>query len=191
MRSLQKQDGNPGPSQTIYASWQRASRGFAGSLQRLSSRTMTSITAQLRALGIDPARCTIGPSVGDLLPPAGNAAGKPEADIAPAGAGRSPGDRMNKTERLFSWELEDQRTQGAIDWWAFEPLTLVIVDAAGLRCRYTPDFVTACRGRIQCIEIKGFLREAARIRFLAARERYPFFTFQMIRRVQGGWEELL
>jgi hypothetical protein len=140
---------------------------------------MVSITAQLRALGIDPDRCRIGPPVGDLV--------KSQTGDAP----QSPCDRMNKTERLFSWELEDQRQRGEIDWWAFEPLTLVIVDAGGQRCRYTPDFVTAYRGTIRCIEIKGFLREAARIRFLAARERYPFLTFQMIRRTKGGWENIL
>lgn len=100
----------------------------------------------------------------------------------------------SKMERLFAWELQEQLKAGEIDWWAFESITLVIVDVDGKRCRYTPDFVVSQRQAgpfLIFYEVKGFLREAARIRFLAARERYPFWKFIMIRHEAGHWEEIL
>jgi len=98
----------------------------------------------------------------------------------------------SKAEKLFADRLEARLASGLAAWWAYEPITLVIVDTDGQRCRYTPDFAEwSIAGRLYLYEVKGFLREAARIRFLAARERYPFWTFSMVRRTAGGWETIL
>jgi hypothetical protein len=103
----------------------------------------------------------------------------------------------SKAEQQYAWELEDKKNGGTILWWAYEPITLVIVEADGKRCRYTPDFLVVRETALLMtefifIEVKGFTREAARIRFLAARERYPFFQFRMVRKTKGGgFEDIL
>lgn len=99
---------------------------------------------------------------------------------------------QSKAEMLFADELESRRLGGVSKWWAYEPVTLVIVDAEGKRCRYTPDFMElTISGLLNFYEVKGFLRTAARVRFLAARERYPFWTFTMVRRYRGRFEVIL
>jgi len=102
----------------------------------------------------------------------------------------------SKTEQQYAWDLEQLKERGVIEWWAYEPVTLVIVDADGTRCRYCPDFLIVNHDRdaglmMEFVEVKGFLREAARIRFLAAKEKYPFWRFRMIRKSKGGWETVL
>lgn len=99
----------------------------------------------------------------------------------------------SKWESLYADRLEQARACKEIRWWGYEAITLVVADSEGKRARYTPDFaVVGVGGEVCFIEVKGFMREAARIRFLAARERYPFWTFKMVRRTRdGGWEEIL
>jgi len=104
----------------------------------------------------------------------------------------------NKWEQQYAWELTSRQRFGEILWWAYTPVTLVIVDANGKRCRYTPDFMVVREHLVvkipdfEFVEVKGHLREAARIRFLAARERYPFFKFTMVHRTKAGdWETML
>jgi len=105
------------------------------------------------------------------------------------------GKYKSKAEAQYAWELEAMLKDGDISWWAYEPITLVVVDAGGKRCRYTPDFLlvreTEHGSELEFVEVKGFCREAARIRFLAARERYPFWTFTMVRKAKHGWETIL
>ena len=144
------------------------------------SRLPRSVEAELAKLGVtDLSRVSVD--------------GQPIQEAMKVGRQRAVDDKYkSKAERLYAYELELQQQQGVITWWNYEPWTLVIVEAAGKRCRYTPDFVALqCDGMIRCVEIKGFLREAARIRFLAARERYPFLRFTMIRRTKSGWETIL
>lgn len=96
-------------------------------------------------------------------------------------------------EQRFAWWLDDGKKSGLVSWWAYEAITLVVVDANGKKVRYTPDFVVIFpdqpshpKNQVCCIEVKGHLRDAARIKFLAAKERYPFFHFRMLRRTQSG-----
>ena len=105
-----------------------------------------------------------------------------------------PTDRYkSKMERLFAWKLEANKQNGVLLSWEYEPVTLVVIDAGGKRCRYTPDFMVVFEpGVIVFFEVKGFLRPAARLRFLAARERYPFWEFRMVRREKSGtWVDVL
>jgi len=98
----------------------------------------------------------------------------------------------SKAEALFAERLQCRKDSGEIQWWDYEPMTLVIVEADGKRCRYTPDFATYDSESGLCFyEVKGFLREAARLRFLAAKERYPFVKWYMVRYTQGKWEFIL
>ncbi len=99
----------------------------------------------------------------------------------------------SKAERYFAWKLEAEKQSGAILWWAYEPVRLLVVESEGKRCWYTPDFLVIYpRGNVIFYEVKGFLREAARLRFLAARERYPFWAFRMVRRGKTeAWVDVL
>jgi hypothetical protein len=109
------------------------------------------------------------------------------------------GDRMNKTEFEYSWELEARKQSGEILWWGFEPIKLRLTD----KTFYTPDFavlswqVTPLPGEqrtdttLQLVEVKGFLRDDANVKFKMAAELFPF-EFLMYRKKKqkegGGWE---
>lgn len=114
--------------------------------------------------------------------------GKPLSDASPKKP-RSP--YKSNAEQLYARKLEGMLASGEIVSWAYEAVTLVVVDANGERCRYTPDFMIVLPSGLELHEVKGHLREAARIRFLGARERYPFWTFRMFRRNGNGWDEIL
>lgn len=106
-------------------------------------------------------------------------------------AAKSKSPYKNKTEQQMAWLLDDEQKAGRCIWWAYEPVTLVIVDSGGEKCRYTPDFMVVRETitgalKYEFIEVKGWCREAARIRFLAARERYPFFCFRMVQKNKQG-----
>ncbi len=54
---------------------------------------------------------------------------------------------------------------------------------------YTPDFVIFEKdGSISFHEVKGFWREAARLRIKVAAEQWPQFRFVAVRWVKGDWE---
>lgn len=110
--------------------------------------------------------------------------GKPLAEIQPR---TSRLDRMNKTERLYSFELDEFQRQGIIDRWAYESLKFRLAD----RTWYTPDFVVWLPdGGIQLVEVKGFLRDDAAVKFKVAREAFPEWEWIMMRRTKSGWEEV-
>lgn len=104
----------------------------------------------------------------------------------------------NKWESEFAAILEDVKRLGkmaklfsagyvTIDWWGYEPLRLKLADGT----YYTPDFVARSKaGDVIVFEVKGFLREAARVRFNVAKRLYPWMKFIMIRKVSGQWEEV-
>jgi len=147
---------------------------------------MTFIESQLRALGIDPARCTIGPPVGKLTA----ATGKHQV----ASKCGPKADRMNKTERAYAVELAALQQAGEILRWRFEALTLLLVDPSdtgGRGVRYTPDFAIWTPDRLCFVEIKGFLRDDAKLKFLWARQQFPEWEFKMLQRKGGQWIELL
>jgi hypothetical protein len=104
---------------------------------------------------------------------------------------------MNKWEGVRAQELELEKRAGEVIWWQFEPMKLRLADGA----YYKPDFAVmrwySIDGRglsvpvLEFEEVKGFFREAARVRIKVAAEHYPF-KFRVIRRrkVQegGGWD---
>lgn len=113
---------------------------------------------------------------------------------------RSTGIRkgMNKTEREFSLLLAAQLVKGEITEWKFEAVKLKI----GEGCWYTPDFMVTRPLRIgnqvpyayvtKFIETKGFLRDDARVKFLAAQEQHKWATFEMYRKDRKqGWTQIL
>ena len=103
-------------------------------------------------------------------------------------------DRMNKTERAYAVELAAMQAAGEIVRWRFEAITLLLADPAhtgGRGVRYTPDFAIWTPGKLRFVEIKGFLRDDAKLKFLWARQQFPEWEFTMLRRVRGSWERIL
>ena len=91
---------------------------------------------------------------------------------------------MNKTEALYALELDDLKRNGVVSEWWFESIKLRLAK----RTWYTPDFfVLFSDGRMSFVEIKGFLRDDAAVKFKTIREKFSWAEFVMIRRVKGLW----
>lgn len=108
--------------------------------------------------------------------------------------GHSVGRQMNKTEREFSILLEARKQKGEICGWSYETVKLRLAD----RTTYTPDFLTwefawddETPVRLCFIEIKGFKREDAMVKYKVAREQFPWATFEMWERKGGSWNRIL
>lgn len=98
----------------------------------------------------------------------------------PAGDERSPEDRLNKTERAFLAYLktQDYRTIHV------QEITLKL----GWDTRYTPDFATIdAENRVTLWEVKGFMRDDARVKLFAAASKYRQWHFMLVRREAGQW----
>jgi hypothetical protein len=92
--------------------------------------------------------------------------------------------RMNKTEQQYAWFLDDQLKNMMIERWRFESIKLRLADDTW----YTPDFcVMVSPGWMVMVEIKGFLRDDAAVKFKVAREMYPEFGWMMLSKRNGAW----
>ena len=99
---------------------------------------------------------------------------------------------MNATEHSFSIGLEVARRAGEIEDWKFEAIKLRI----SFRCFYTPDFFVEYPGiafrKPLFIEVKGpFIRDDARVKFLAAQALHKWADFEMHQRSIAGWKRIL
>ncbi len=102
--------------------------------------------------------------------------------------GRERASRMNGTEAAYATVLEGLKQAGQVHWYSFEPWKLRLADGA----YYKPDFgVMTADGFLECHEVKGFWREAARVRIKVAASLYPF-RFVAVQKVPnkdgGGWK---
>jgi hypothetical protein len=92
---------------------------------------------------------------------------------------------MNKTEAAYAVLLEDMKSAGEIQWWAYEAIKLRLAD----KTYYTPDFaVINGQEELEFHEVKGFWREDARVKIKAANEQFPFL-FIAFTLVKGTWQE--
>ena len=91
---------------------------------------------------------------------------------------------MNKLERAYSVELENQRLAGLISSWKFEAMKLRLAD----RTTYSPDFfVVLPDGHMEHHETKGFMRDDAHVKLKVAASLFPMFTFRLVKRKAGAW----
>ena len=96
----------------------------------------------------------------------------------------APG-KMNKTEAAYAAHLDVLKAAGEIVAWWFEPFKLRLAD----RTWYTVDFLVWHPGGVaECVEVKGFWREDARVKFKVAAEKYNCFCFTAAQRRKGRWE---
>lgn len=94
---------------------------------------------------------------------------------------------MNKLESSFAALLDSQVASGEIKCHSFEVFKVRIASAAK-GAWYTPDFcVVGIGGEITFYEVKGFWREAARLRVKVAADRTPWARFVVATRKRGEW----
>jgi len=108
--------------------------------------------------------------------------------LAEAEKARKSQDAMNKTESLYTIELDWQKREGKIERWAFQALKFRLAD----RTWFTPDFIVWLEGgRLRIVEIKGgYVREDSAVKFKVARDLYPEFEWVCLQRTKAGWREL-
>lgn len=88
--------------------------------------------------------------------------------------------KLNKTERGF-YEILRRRAQ----WVKPHAITLKLADDT----RYTADLPAVEDGVFSFYEVKGFMRDDARVKLLVAARGYPMFRFVLVRKVAGKFEE--
>ena len=96
------------------------------------------------------------------------------------------GDRYkSQLERDWAEHLELLRHGGLVHSWDYEEVKLRLADGTF----YTPDFFVVMEdGLIQIHEVKGHMREAARVRLNVAAERFPWAQFVLVRRPARDWK---
>jgi hypothetical protein len=88
--------------------------------------------------------------------------------------GRTPRGVINGLETRFAQYLEEKKQEGAIIWWAYEPIRLHL----GKNSTYTPDFLVMAKDlELQVFESKGKWIEPGRTKIKIAAEMYPFRFF--------------
>ena len=87
---------------------------------------------------------------------------------------------LNKTERAWLARL---RATG------IEPYIQAITLKLGHDCRYLPDFAFVDpTGRLTFWEVKGFMRDDARVKLHVAARVFPRWRFVLVRRIKGQFE---
>ena len=88
----------------------------------------------------------------------------------------------SQLEAEFAAELRCWQESGEIQLWRYEPITLRL----GPGLTYRPDFWVVWEdGSCGFVEVKGWMRDDARAKLLAAAEQYPEFRFLLATRPGG------
>lgn len=152
-------------------------------LDQLSPEFLAKNAAALKAQGVNvsvPVGMAKAQSVKPVEQPASETAMPTEAEAEPK--------YRSKLEREFHWVLRE-RHPGS--WIEHEPIKLKLARGAW----FTPDYCVTTRPALIFYEVKGFWREAARVRIKVAARLYPWAKFIAVRKRKkkdgGGWEEEL
>lgn len=93
---------------------------------------------------------------------------------------------LNDTEERYRLWLEDRKKAGEIQEYFIQAVTLKL----GPDCRYTPDFlVVENDGGLTFVEVKGFMREDAAVKYRVASGQFPWAQFVLVRRIKWQWVE--
>ena len=103
---------------------------------------------------------------------------KPKRQVQQHRAGQ-----MNKTEAAFGAHLELLKKAGEIREYWFERWTWKLADGV----RYTPDFVVLTDTGLVAYEVKGFMRDDARIKCRTFAQLFPLRLI-VVRKEGPGWE---
>lgn len=95
---------------------------------------------------------------------------------------------MNRTESRYAQHLENERKAGHIQCWQFEAIRLRLAAYTF----YNPDFlVEDTEGHLWILEVKGYLRDDASLKYKAIQSKFPFFRFVMIHPHKKGWDIIM
>lgn len=86
------------------------------------------------------------------------------------------------TEARYDLKLRVMKQNGEIIDYRYEPFNLRLADGAA----YKPDFLVVYPDRFEFHEVKGYWREAARVRFKIAAKELPWFIFRVIEEKRGA-----
>lgn len=90
----------------------------------------------------------------------------------------------SRLEEAFAGVLEEQRHEGLIRWYRYEPMKLNLAP----RTTYTPDFlVVTMTGQLEMYEVKGYWRPKDRIKTKIAAALFPFMRFKGAYQHCGNW----
>lgn len=104
--------------------------------------------------------------------------------IHPPAVSAAPDDGMNKLERSFWGRLKEAKAAGIFREVYEHPMKLRVINNR----YYIPDFVAEPKlGRITVFETKGYMREDAALKLLAAAERYRCFAWVLVQKDRGRW----
>lgn len=94
---------------------------------------------------------------------------------------------MNKTEAAYALILEARKRDGEIQDYLYEKVKLRLAD----NTFYTPDFFVLDKdGYVEFVEVKGFLRDDALVKYKVAAEQYPWARWKMVRKSGSAFEVL-
>jgi hypothetical protein len=91
---------------------------------------------------------------------------------------------MNKTEAAWADQLELLKKADKIIDWRFNSVRFRLGDGA----YYKPDFFVIYPDHFELHEVKGFWREAAKVRIKTAAELYPWIRWVVVRLEKGSWD---
>jgi hypothetical protein len=88
----------------------------------------------------------------------------------------------SRLEAEFAAELQWWKESGQIQIWRYEPIVLRL----GPGLTYRPDFWVVWKdGSVGFVEVKGWMRDDARVKLLTAAEQYPEFRFLLATKPGG------
>lgn len=94
----------------------------------------------------------------------------------------------SKWESAYARYLDAQVAAGAVLRWHYEPIKFILAP----KTTYSPDFMILYPdGMLEFVEIKGFRREDALVKYKLAAARHPEFSWRMVERAKdGGWKDI-
>ena len=88
-------------------------------------------------------------------------------------------------ERDYAEYLQLQKLSGQIHDWKYEPKTFWLAK----RTTYTPDFLVIQKDKSkEYHEVKGFSRQAGRIKWKITAEQHPEYKWYWVTRKKGRWK---
>lgn len=87
--------------------------------------------------------------------------------------------RLNKLERAYLAYLRGLNP----DWIGVQNIALKLADDT----RYTPDFWCLLNGKLSAREVKGFMRDDARVKLMVAARQFPWINFILVTGKAGAW----
>lgn len=120
---------------------------------------------------------------GDTVPVRGRPVVAPPQKLSLVAKPSKAEEKLNKTERAYLALLRARR----VPQLGVQRVTLRLADDT----RYTPDFDhLGPNGELVLAEVKGWMRDDARVKIKVAAAQFPHFTFVLVKREKGGgWSE--